>query len=159
LPVLLVDGDPSTAPGAERGTDFLRKALAPENDLQPVVKARLVSPNGFTPALLEGKDRAMVLVLHDLARLSSPQAEAVGRFLADGGGVLVTLGGRAQAGAYNETLYRAGEGWLPARLDRVHGDETNHKAAVRPDSTSFTHPTLEIFRQDAKGGLADARFP
>src|SRR5262249_13008554 len=80
-------------------------------------------------------------------------------YLADGGGVLVTLGARAEADPYNDLLYRGGEGWLPARLERIVGEETNVKAALRPDPASFTHPALEIFRRDSKGGLADARFP
>jgi hypothetical protein len=160
LPVLLVDGDTRPGPSPpERGTDFLGKALAPQSDPTPVVKARVVAADTFTPALLEGKDRPLVLILHNLARLSRPQGEAVGHFLADGGGVLVTLGARAEAEAYNDLLYRGGEGWLPAQLERIVGNETNVKAALRPDPASFTHPALEIFRRDTRGGLADARFP
>src|SRR5262249_3731915 len=129
------------------------------SDPTPVVKTRVVAAGDFTSALLEGKDRPLVLILHNLAYLSRPQAEAVGHYLADGGGVLVTLGARADADAYNDLLYRGGEGWLPARLERIVGDETNVKAALRPDPASFTPPALEIFRRDSRGGLADARFP
>jgi hypothetical protein len=85
--------------------------------------------------------------------------EAVTRFLADGGGVLCTLGDRVNAEHYNSQLFRNGEGWLPARLDGAEGDEAKPREAVRPDPATFAHPTLELFRELAVGGLAEARFP
>jgi hypothetical protein len=85
--------------------------------------------------------------------------EALGTFLAEGGGVLVTLGERAEQGFYNNQLYRGGEGWLPARLDSVQGEENRPRTAVRPDPNSFTHPALELMSGVLRGGLGDARFP
>jgi hypothetical protein len=154
-----VDGDTSAAPPPERGTDFLRDALSPARDRNPVVQARVVPLREFSPALLAGEARPRVLALCNVPRLEPAQQEAVTQFLADGGGVLVTLGERVEADAYNEQLYRGGEGWLPARLDGIEGDEARMRDAVRPDPATFTHPTLELFRKVAVGGLGDARFP
>jgi hypothetical protein len=100
-----------------------------------------------------------VLVLSNVARLTAPQQEPVTQFLADGGGVLVTLGGRVDAAAYNDQLYRGGNGWLPARLDAAVGDETRFRDAARPAPASFHHPALELFRQGGPGSLGEARFP
>src|SRR5262249_8673830 len=61
--------------------------------------------------------------------------------------------------AYNEQLYRGGQGWLPARLDEIRGDEAEPGRAVSPLPSSFFHPALDLFRDAAVGGLADARFP
>ena len=43
---------------------------------------------------------------HELMSLYAQALRSLGRFLADGGGVLVTLGGRADANDYNTRLYR-----------------------------------------------------
>jgi hypothetical protein len=172
LPVLLVDGDPTRGP-RRRSTDFLRDALSPARDPNPVVKTRVVTGEELTsdaltvgeeaakanPAAKEEAFKPRVLVLCDVPRLSAAQGEAIGQFLADGGGVLVTLGGRVEADEYNARLYRDGKGWLPARLDGVGGDLTRPREAVRPAPAGSTHPALELFRTLAAGGLDAARFP
>lgn len=170
LPVLLVDGDPSSA-ARRRSTDFLRDALSPARDRTPVVKASVVAAGDFTPALLggaadevkrdakEAPAKPRVLVLCDVPKLTGTQQEAVDQFLADGGGVLVTLGGRVEAEEYNARCWREGKGWLPARLDGVEGDVTKPREAVRPAPAASTHPALELFRATPAGGLDAARFP
>jgi hypothetical protein len=171
LPVLLVDGDP-TRGQRRRSTDFLRDALSPARDPNPVVKTRVVSIEELTPAVLgfaednakatankDGLVQPRVVVLCDVARLSGERAEAVGRFAADGGGVLVTLGGRVEADDYNARLYREGKGWFPARIDGAAGDPAKPREAVRPAPAASTHPALELFRATPAGGLEAARFP
>jgi hypothetical protein len=159
LPVLLVDGDPSAAPPLHRGTDFLRDALSPARDRTPVVQARVVSLQEFVPALLTGEQKPRVLILSNVPRLDPQQQEAITRFLAEGGGLLITLGERVEADRYNEELYRGGDGWLPARLDGIEGDEARPRESARPDPATFSHPALELFRTLPVGGLAEARFP
>lgn len=159
LPVLLVDGETSRAEQAHRGTDFLRDALAPARDRNPVVQVRVVGINDFTAETLAVQPRPRVLVLHNVSQLRVSQQEAIVRFLADGGGALVTLGERVDPEHYNEQLYRGGEGWLPGRLEGIEGDELRPRSAVRPDPASFNHVTLELFRKGGLGGLNDARFP
>jgi hypothetical protein len=159
LPVLLVDGDPSATPPPHRGTDFMRDALAPSRDRTPVVKARVVPFAEFTPALLKAEPTPRVLILCNLARFSPDQLEAIDQFLANGGGVLVTLGDRPEADFYNESLYHGGEGWLPAGLEGIEGKEEKPGDAAKPDPATLTHPTLDLFRKIAVGGLGEARFP
>jgi hypothetical protein len=160
VPVLIVDGDAATKP-PRRDSDFLRDALSPARDPTPVVRARVVSVKEFEPALLTGEAaaRPRALILHDVAQLNAAQQEAVAQYLADGGGVLVTLGHRVDAEEYNKKLFRNGEGWLPARLDGTEGDEAKPREAVHPVPDASTHPALELFRGAPAGGLADARFP
>jgi hypothetical protein len=164
LPVLLVDGD-ERLPAKERGADFLRDALAPARDLTPVVAARVVAVDEFGPPLLSadvGKEpgtRPRVLVLSDVPRLTADQQQGVAEFLGNGGGVLVTLGARAEAKPYNAELYAGGQGWLPARLEGPTGDEAHPERAASPLPSSFFHPALDLFREVAAGGLGDARFP
>jgi hypothetical protein len=161
LPVLIVDGDPDPA-AKKRGAWSLRDALAPKNDPTPGVTARVVSIADFDAATLTAgldAEHPRVLILCNVAALSKPQQDAVDQFLADGGGVLATLGSRVDKDDYNQQLYREGRGWLPAKLVAVEGDETRPKEAARPAAVSATHPALELFRNDPLGGLSDARFP
>jgi hypothetical protein len=159
LPVLIVDGDPATSP-ARRDSDFVRDALSPARDPSPAVQARVVSVTAFEPPLLTGDaaSRPRVLILHDVAGLSAAQREAVVQYLADGGGVLATLGRRVEAAAYNAQLFRDGDGWLPARLDGTAGDESQPGAAAHPVPAESQHPALELFRAASGGGLGDAHF-
>jgi hypothetical protein len=177
LPVLLVDGESSAeaktrlARGGPqlRGTDFLRDALAPARERSPVVRPRVVPVDQFDPLLLTapgGKNgdaaagsRPRVLALCNVPRLSEPQQEAVAAFLADGGGVLVTLGDRVQADAYNGPLYRNGKGWLPARLEGIEGNEARPEDAVRPAPGGSDHPALELFLEKPAGERGPGRFP
>ena len=159
LPVLLVDGETSAAPSPNLSSDFLRDALTPARDRTPVVQTRVVLLNDFVPALLVNDPKPRVLILHNVPRLNPQQVEGITSFLAEGGGVLLTLGDRVEADVYNEQLYRGGEGWLPAQLDGIEGDERKVLDAVRPDPESFIHPALEFFRRVAVGELNDARFP
>jgi hypothetical protein len=168
LPVLLVDGDARLTP--ESSTYFLGKALAqaPDPTRPPVVLARAVPVRDFEPELLtrdvvpsKPGSRPRVLVLADVPRLTAGQREAVERFLADGGGVLVVLGDRieGETGFYNEHLYRGGRGWLPARLNQVMGKRQRLEFAAAPDLTRFQHPALELFREEPNCTLGKARFP
>jgi hypothetical protein len=159
LPVLIVDGDPATSP-VRRNSDFLRDALSPARDKAPVVQARVVSSTLFEPKLLTGDPatRPRVLILHNVAQLNAAQNDAIVQYLADGGGVLATLGHRVDAGDYNTRLYRDGDGWLPARLDGVEGDETKPREGVHPMPAESKHPALELFQADLGSGLADAHF-
>jgi hypothetical protein len=164
LPVLLVDGDDRTNV-KQRGTDFLRDALSPARDLTPAVLAKVIPITDFdadaltTPVGKEPSTRPRVLILSNVARLSEAQQEAVGNFLAGGGGVLVTLGERVDGGHYNADLFHGGQGWLPARLEDITGDEAQPEKAAAPLPSSFFHPSLEIFREVPVGGLAEVRFP
>jgi hypothetical protein len=164
LPVLLVDGDSQPAP-RERGADFLRDALAPARDPAPVVLARVVGIREFDPALLTsdlGKEpgtKPRVLVLSNVPRLSARQRDATTIFLANGGGLLVTLGARVEARSYNEQLYDDGQGWLPGHLEEIAGDPNKPDLAASPLPTGFFHPALELFREGTAGGLEAARFP
>ncbi len=148
--VLLIDGRvPSSA--AEHGPRFLRDALSPARDPQPVARTRVVALDSFAAASLRPAPR--VVILHDVARLSDPQVEALTAFLVGGGGLLVAIGERAEVAWYNEKLYRDGSGWLPARLEGVS------TAEARPEVASLTYPILDVFARDGVGGFAEARFP
>lgn len=151
VPVLIVDGS------GDRRAEFLRDALAPAKDPSPSFLTKIVAPGDFTPGLLASDIRGAgtpprVLVLSNVAILASDQNAAVEKFLAEGGSVLVTLGDRINAEAWNRVCFRAGQGWLPARLVGVAAGE------VKPLPESFAHPAVEVFKEPLPGGLHTAVF-
>jgi hypothetical protein len=155
IPVLIVDGETrSDARGF--GSEFLRDALAPPRDPSPAFTVRIVRADEFIPASLD-RDVAgpgtspRVLVLANVGMLTDTQSAAVERFIVDGGGVLVAPGGRCEPREWN----RAAQYWLPGWLVQPIGLETR---ATRPDTQTFQHPAVEMFRDELPGGLHLARF-
>ncbi len=152
LPVLLVDGDDRPSLKA-RGTDYLRDALAPTRDPNPSVLARVMPINAFDPVHLirdlsdDPNTSPRVLVLSNVAKLSPAQQEGVEQFLAAGGGVLVAAGDRVDAAAYNESLFRAGQGWLPAQMIEPIGAEDDLMKAARPVAASFFTQRWNFFER------------
>lgn len=176
IPVLIVDGDTQPKP-MSRGSDVILDALVPEDDSHPVMLAQVITVEEFikgtknqlkeriTPTriplgLKDIKDdekedlRPRVLILHNVPELNRDQDRAVQEFLRSGGGVWVCLGNRVNAKNYNEKLYRRGEGWLPAELDQIIGEEDEIDTAAKPDSSTFFHWALQLMRE--KGGFERA---
>ncbi|VTS05647.1 vWA domain-containing protein [Tuwongella immobilis] len=164
VPILIIDGD-SRPNQRQRTSDFMRDALAPMRDPAPAFVTQVVTSSQFTPEMLTRPLNAdpatvpRVLILSDVPRLEPNQYQAVEAFLASGGGVLVTLGTRADAAFANERWYREGNGWLPAELVEPIGLANDLKQAVQLRPASLTHPALERFREPGPGSLLSAYFP
>lgn len=141
LPVLLVDGEPGVEP-LESETAFLRAALAPSEDDTPAVRAAVISTDDLSADSLAN---AHVLVLANVESLDASQSGAVADFVARGGGVLVLPGGRVDEDVYNKTLFRDGDGWLPASLGESKGDYRAREAVAHPSPRTFSGPVMEPF--------------
>src|SRR5205823_1030660 len=127
LPVLLVDDLPPL-PGKRRGADFLQVALGSAGDPTRVVRSKIVPLEELITALTqdvgpEPSTKPRVLILCDVPQLTKDQRDAVGRFVENGGGLLVTSGPRTDGPHYNKELYRNGQGWLPTTLEEQLGNE------------------------------------
>lgn len=166
VPLLIVDGDPR-ADARLRGGEFLRDALAPAKDPTPGFFVRIASLAEFTTNLLyadiKGANTApRAVVLSNIALLNKQQNEAIEKFLTEGGAVFVALGDRCDAAGWNRVSFRGGQGWLPARLVDIVGDDSQKAKlddAPRPQPASFTHPAMEVFKEPLPGGLHTAYFP
>lgn len=164
IPVLLVDGQPRG--GRERTSDYIRLALAPNNDPHPSFILRTVSIGEFGSQLLTSpltRDPASlprVLILANVPALTADQAKAIDEFLQRGGGMFVALGDRCEAKSYNLLFPNEGKGWLPARLVAPTGNVDDRAKAASPDRNDLLyHPALELFKDADKDGLESARFP
>lgn len=113
--VLIVDGDPDPTPdGGLKDADYLRLALAPSPDAENPFRPRIVALKEWQESDLEN---IPLVILADVPSLTLDQAEWLDAMLQRGGGVWFLLGPRTDATAYNEILWRDGEGWFPAKLD------------------------------------------
>jgi hypothetical protein len=119
------------------------------------VTPRRVPLSRFTPDTL-GDPKPRTIVLADVAELSTAQADAVGRYLNDGGAALVLLGPRVVADRFNETLYRGGKGWLPCRLEEIVTAPDDELATL--DASRLLHPALAVFESRGKNKLAELSF-
>jgi hypothetical protein len=146
LPVLLVDGQPSLEP-LSGATDFLRAALAPTGDDTPQVRATVVPLARLDATALRG---AGVVVLAGVDRLAPEQTAAVGRFLEEGGGLLIAPGDRTDTAFFNNL------GWMPARLGARKGDPRARRAVAHPAPATFSGPVLAPFGQGDAPPLAEA---
>ena len=96
----------------------------------------------------------------DVACAFVDQQKAIDDFVRRGGGVLVTLGSNCLASAWNEHVFREGQGWLPARLIEPKGDENAiDRAPVLLAEGLEQHPALALVKSNEKGSLKSAYFP
>jgi hypothetical protein len=146
LPVLLVDGKPGLEP-LSGATDFLRAALAPSGDDSPQVHTTVIPAAALDAAALKGQG---VAVLAGVARLTSEQAAALGRFLDAGGGLLIAPGDRTDAASFNRLS------WMPAQLGALQGDPAARQALAHPAPATFSGPVLAPFAAGDAPPLAEA---
>jgi hypothetical protein len=144
IKVLLVDGDPDPEP-LQSETSFLAEALSPEPDGETPVSP--ITYEVISDAQLAGRDLAPydAVVLADVARFSPAEAAALGAFLKLGGGVVVFAGDQAVADNYNQVLYAAGKGLLPAELGDVVGNPARQERPFEFDPLGFRHPIVAAF--------------
>ncbi len=163
LPVLMIDGSPHPDPTRSE-TFFARLALSPPNNPAPWVSVRVVSASEFRD---ESIDAAQVIVLANVASLSDSQTAALTDFVADGGGLAVTLGDQVKPAWYNETLFADGTGLLPARIgdfekaptDPPPGADANEPVPpVTISSDSLELPWISRFQEGSDDGFLLARF-
>ncbi len=112
MSVLLVDGEPSSEPlGAE--TDYLALALSLSGDAADPFRVEVLTDSEWSATPPVTPD---VLVLAGVAHLSAEQVEIVERQVAAGTGLMIFVGDQVDPDNYNQLLYKAGTGLLPASL-------------------------------------------
>lgn len=165
IPVLLVDGEPRGGI-RKRPSDFLRRALAPDNDPQPSFIVRTVSINEFgsqvlsAPLTRDSSTVPRVLILVNVPGINDEQRAMIDEFLHRGGGVFITLGDRCDPKSFNAIFPNEGRGWLPARLLQQTGDVNAAASAPTPHEADLKHHlALELFKNAQKDGIIGARFP
>jgi hypothetical protein len=121
----------------------------------PWIDATVITPEELTPDRLKSVSLAIVA---NVSSLNGPAIEALRQFASSGHGVLFTLGDKVDREHYRTSLYGAGKGILPCRLDVLGNEDGNEKRGVRVATQSLELPWLQPFRADRGGTLSEARW-
>lgn len=133
-------------------TFFIKKALASGSDAVQIDFTESVSvPNASTLASVD------VLILADVAELSSGEAERVKAYVADGGGLIVTVGNNIDADTYKQRL--GGEmGLMPCDFVQAVGDALDREQFRVLATVKYEHPIFAPFKEPNHGDFGKARF-
>ena len=113
LSAFIVDGKPLSQPDVSDAERF-----------RPIISSTGASVTGpVTPEMFtaDDLDKYDFLILCNVQAFTQDKVAKIEDFVRRGGGLLVTLGDRVDRNAWNELLYRDGQGVLPARLAEVAG--------------------------------------
>ena len=156
LPVLLVDGNP-TGSFFQRAAGFTALALAPTNALIKGTKSKdeyLMEPEVVGApdiARIKEFDPQSVIIMADVPRLPATVARKIERFVANGGGLLILTGSRADASFYN--AWEGADGPVsPVGL----GDVKTEQEGIPPAPETFDHSMLSLFSDEKKSDLGDS---
>ncbi|MFN0059702.1 MAG: BatA domain-containing protein [Planctomycetota bacterium] len=150
--VFLADGG---GPDSE-DVDFLTAALEPESSefggvrLTPY-RLDVISADRLLNATLT---EAEVLIITNVASLSPAESDAIGAFVARGGGVLLFLGERVQADNYREHAYRDGTYWLPFAPGAALVHDAS-KFTFGWEIVARTHPAFAFLAENPDAGIGD----
>ena len=139
LLIRLVDGEPSSEPFASE-VDFLAAPLSIGVGDADAWRVEVVNETDFLNPRLETPD---VLVLANVAAPTPEQAEAIGRLVREGMGLIVFCGPRLDAGLYNELLFNDETPILPAPLE-LFTDESIGGVVVEPVRPSPIEALLDL---------------
>ena len=117
--MLLVDGEPSTEPlGGE--VDFLALALSLAGDAGEAFHIEMATDSEWASAQPGQPD---LLVLANVAHLTSEQVTTLERQVAAGMGLMIFVGDQLDPDNYNQLLFAGGKGLLPAAFEGISDAE------------------------------------
>ena len=133
-------------------TFFMKKALASGSDAVQIDFTESVSvPNASTLASVD------VLILADVAELSSGEADRVKAYVSAGGGLIVTVGNNIGVDTYKQRL--GGEtGLMPCDFVQAVGDALDREQFRVLATVKYEHPIFVPFKEPNHGDFGKARF-
>lgn len=134
IPVLLVDGDPSSLP--IRSETY---ALLPLANPDTGIAADLVTATELETVPLS---KYQVIFLCNVDRISYDRVASLEQWVRQGGSLILFPGNRVQAASFNDVFYHEGKGLSPVELREIAGDPTRQTSvAMEPDAQP--HPFLQ----------------
>ena len=133
-------------------TFFMKMAFAAGSDAVPIDFSESTTVPGA-----ETLARADVLILADVAQLSSAEAGRVKNYVAAGGGLILTVGDNLDADAYEQHL--GGEtGLMPCNFVQAVGDALDRQQFRVLATIKYEHPIFAPFKEPNHGDFGKARF-
>ncbi len=168
LPVLIVQGRPSPLPMTD-AADYLTLALAPpapEPEAPPETRPRNAHEPLLRPTVVPAADIGKVSDFSDYAvvilagapRLPQPAAEALGRYVHAGGGLLVAPGPDADRAAYEAWKAIDEQGVIGCRLAEFRRGGPGDARFVHVAANTLDHPALRLAADPAESDLASAEI-
>ena len=134
------------------GTFFMKMAFTAGREAVPIDFTESTAVP--SPVKLNRTD---VLVLANVARLSSDEAERVATYVASGGGLIVTVGDNIDPDVYEQRL--GGEiGLMPCNFVRPVGDVFDRQQFRVLATVKYEHPIFAPFKEPNHGDFGKARF-
>jgi hypothetical protein len=134
IPILLVDGDPSSLP--IRSETY---ALLPLASPDTGIAADLVTATELETVPLS---KYQVIFLCNVDRVSYDRIASLEQWVRQGGSLILFPGNRVQALSFNELFYREGQGLSPVELGDIAGDPTR-QSSVTMEPDPQPHPFLQ----------------
>jgi hypothetical protein len=152
IPVMLVNGKPAVE-AFDRGTEWLRLALNPAFDGSEAlgvvpVRPKVLSVKEFNDAGLGDLTDYDCVFFAGVPSFTPAEVRRIEMHLRRGGGTVFGLGERIDFGAYNEFLYKNGNGILPAKLVKEQPRPSNSYYHFAIDDKDYREPPLDSFDKD-----------
>lgn len=143
ISVLIIQGEGTPTSGAASPSLFVATAL--ETSVAPPFVTDVITAARVTPQAFEGRS---VVVLNNATSLSTEISNLLGRFVNQGGGLLIALGERSPWGGGDAPL-------LPGTL----GGETDRPAGGGGTLgfLDYSHPVFDEFKDPRNGNFANTR--
>ncbi len=144
VPVLLVDGDPSSI--SERSETYFLRYLdvfgtGLHNDVISATELETISLANYR-----------ILFLCNLDQVSSDRVKTIEQWVQEGGALVFMPGNQVRAETFNETFVRDGQGISPLRLESIVGDPAG-ASWVNFEVSPQIHPSLRTLLESDAGGL------
>ena len=152
---LLVDGEPGQKRW-ESETDYLKLALDPSGEGR-FFKLDVKTTELFTAEQIEGYD---FVVLANVQSLTNDKVEKLEAYVAAGGGLFISLGGKVSAVSWNEFFWKAGKGLLPGKLTEVQGTgpDVDQRQPLRMNHINYDHKLFSVFKKGLQHAPRDLIF-
>lgn len=142
IPVLLVDGDPSTL--AARSETY---ALLPLASADTGIAVDVITGTELETAPLS---KYRVIFLCNVDQVSYDRVASLEQWVRAGGNLVLLPGNRVQSVSFNDSFYREGKGLSPVSLVSIAGDPTRQTSVtLEPDPQP--HPFLQKLIEADRG--------
>jgi len=142
IPILLVDGDPSSS--VVRSETF---PLTPLAGKETGIAVDIVTAGELETVSLS---KYKIIFLCNVDLVSEDRLKALEKWTADGGNLVFFPGNRVKSSDFNQLFHKDGKGLCPVRLTEMLGDPSRQTSAkFAPDPQP--HPFLQVLLEADKG--------